>query len=95
MSELNTFNQRFTTILKKFSANSQPTKAVVVEYYTSTLHASISMFVKKTGKTTLAKNYEEAMKVEKEMFTLAWNPRGEDNKILTSNKETFFSLLNL
>jgi hypothetical protein len=38
------FNQRFTTILNKFSVDAQPIKGVVVEYYASALHASIAMY---------------------------------------------------
>jgi hypothetical protein len=45
------FNQCFTTILNKFPVDSSPVEALMVEYYTSTLHPSIGMFVKRAGQT--------------------------------------------
>jgi hypothetical protein len=70
----------FKTILNKFHVDVQPTKALVVEYYNSSLHASISMFVKRLGKLTLAENYKEAKNVENKMLSLGGNLRVEDNK---------------
>jgi hypothetical protein len=74
------FNQHFTTILNKFHVDVEPIEALTVEYYTSSLHPSIAMFVKRAGKTTLAENFEEAKNVEKEMLSLGSNPGTKDNK---------------
>jgi hypothetical protein len=40
------------------------------------------MFVKKIRKITLAKNFEEDKKVDKEMLTLGGNLIGEDTKVV-------------
>jgi hypothetical protein len=44
------FNQCFTTILNNFTTETAPLEPLTVEYYTSTLHPSIGMFVKCAGK---------------------------------------------
>jgi hypothetical protein len=41
--------------LTNFLVDAQPTEALVVEYYTSTLHDSISMFVRELEKIHLQK----------------------------------------
>ena len=38
-----------------------------IEFYTAALLAHISMFVKRKEKQTLAENFEEAIKVEKDL----------------------------
>jgi hypothetical protein len=54
------FNQRFTTILKNFQPKAKPTQEMQIKVYANALPASISMFVKRDAKTTLADNFEEA-----------------------------------
>jgi hypothetical protein len=61
------FNQRFTTILNKFQPNARPTQELQIEVYANTLPASISMFVKRAAKPTLAENFEEAKIIEFQM----------------------------
>jgi hypothetical protein len=73
------FNQHFMTILNKFPTYVESTEAFNIEYYTS-LHPSISMFVKRANKTTLEEIFEEAKNVEKKMLTLASNPGTKDSK---------------
>jgi hypothetical protein len=46
------------------------------------------MFVKRTGKITLAENSDVAKKVEKEMLTLVGNLGGEDKKYMMVNIKT-------
>jgi hypothetical protein len=53
------FNQNFTTILNKFQPEAKPTQELQIEVYTNAFLASISMFVKRASKRTLAKNFEE------------------------------------
>jgi hypothetical protein len=48
------FNQWFTTILNKFQPEAKPTQELQIEVYANALLASISMFVKRAAKTTLA-----------------------------------------
>jgi hypothetical protein len=61
------FNQRFTTILNKFQPEAKPTKEFQIEVYTNALPMSISMFVKRATKLTLAENFEEAKTIEFKM----------------------------
>jgi hypothetical protein len=61
------FNQWFTTILNKFQPEAKPTQELQIEVYTNALPASISMFVKRAAKHTLAENFEEAKMIEFQM----------------------------
>jgi hypothetical protein len=61
------FNQWFTTILNKFQHKAKPTQEFQIEVYVNSFPSSISMFVKKAAKTTLAKNFEEAKMIEFQM----------------------------
>jgi hypothetical protein len=61
------FNQRFTTILKNFQPDVKPTQELQIEVYTNALLYSISMFVKRVDKHTLAKNFEETKTIEFQM----------------------------
>ena len=61
------FNQRFTTILKKIQIEVEPTHELQIEVYANALPASISMFVKRVAKHTLAENFEEAKMIEFQM----------------------------
>jgi hypothetical protein len=61
------FNQRFTTILNKFQPEAKPTQELQIEVYANALPASISMFVKRAAKHTLAENFEEAKMIEFQM----------------------------
>jgi hypothetical protein len=54
------FNQIFTTILNKFQPTAKPTQELQIEVYANALPTSISMFVKRVAKQTLAENFEEA-----------------------------------
>jgi hypothetical protein len=61
------FNQWFTTILNKFQPEAKPTQELQIEVYANALPASISMFVKRDAKHTLAENFEEAKMIEFQM----------------------------
>ena len=61
------FNQRFTTILNEFQLEAKPTQELQIEVYVNALPASISMFVKRVVKHTLAENLEEAKMIEFQM----------------------------
>jgi hypothetical protein len=52
------------TILKKFHPTVKPTQELQIQVYANALLASISMFVKRVTKKTLAENFEEAKKIE-------------------------------
>jgi hypothetical protein len=57
-------NQWFTTILNKFQPEANPTHELQIEVYANSLPTSISMFVKRATKHTLAENFEEAKMIE-------------------------------
>ena len=61
------FNQRFTPHLNNFSAIIKLVEETLIEYYTSTLSPSISMFVKRSINPSLAETYGESNKVEAEL----------------------------
>jgi hypothetical protein len=61
------FNQIFMTILNKFQPEAKPTQELQIEVYANALPASISMFVKRAAKRTLAENFEEAKMIEFQM----------------------------
>jgi hypothetical protein len=61
------FNQRFTTILNKFQLVAKPTQELQIKVYANALLASISMFVKRAAKKTVAKNFEESKMIEFQM----------------------------
>jgi hypothetical protein len=61
------FNQIFMTILNKFQPTAKPTQELQIEVYANALLASISMFVKRAAKQTLAENFEEAKMIEFQM----------------------------
>ena len=58
------FNQRFMTILNKFHLVTRPTQELQITVYANVLPTSISMFVKRAAKKTLAENFEEAKTIE-------------------------------
>jgi hypothetical protein len=61
------FNQRFTTILKKFQPEAKPTHELQIEVYSNALPSSIFVFIKRVVKHTLAENFEEAKTIEFQM----------------------------
>jgi hypothetical protein len=61
------FNQIFTTILNKFLPEAKPTQELQIEVYTNSLPTSISMFVKRDAKPTLAENFKEAKMIDFQM----------------------------
>ena len=65
------FNQRFTTLLNRFSVVIKTAEKSLVEYYTTTLYPPIEIFVNMAVKVTLIENYEEAKKVEDDLDSIA------------------------
>ena len=59
------FNQRFINLLNNIPKN--PIESIQVEFHTASLPPAIAMFVKEQEKRTLAENFLEAIKVEKDM----------------------------
>jgi hypothetical protein len=58
------FNQIFTTILNKFQPTVKPNQELKIKVYDNALLDSISMFVKRATKKTLAGNFEETKTIE-------------------------------
>jgi hypothetical protein len=53
--------------LNKFQPEAKFTQELQIEVYANALPASISMFVKRVAKTTVAENFEEAKTIEFQM----------------------------
>lgn len=51
---------------------------MLIDFYTSTLPMTISMFIKRMGRNTLPTTFDEVVKVEKEILSLKINPRVEE-----------------
>ena len=80
------FNQRFTAHLSNFSATTRPAEETLIEYYTSALCPSITMFVKRAVKRTLLENYEEANKVEAELDNITKHTAKPEVKTFSGQK---------
>lgn len=63
------FNQRFITLLNKI--HDKLPEAIQIEYYASFLPLSVAMFVKRKDIRTLEENFEEAIKVEKDLASIS------------------------
>jgi hypothetical protein len=61
------FNQRFTTILNKFQPEAKPTLELQIEVYANVVPTSISIFLKRDAKYTLAENFKEDKTIEFQM----------------------------
>ena len=62
--KVQSFTQRFSLYLKKFSVVDKPSDKVLIEYYTSALGPELAMFAKMKVKPTLVETYQEAERVE-------------------------------
>ena len=62
------FNQIFINLLNQIS--DKPVESVQIEFYKVSLPPSIAMFVKGKEKRTLAENFLEDIKVEKDLATI-------------------------
>ena len=62
------FNQRFNNLLNWILEN--PAESIQVEFYTTALPPTIDMFVKALEKRTLAENFLESIKLEKDMASI-------------------------
>jgi hypothetical protein len=63
------FNQIFINLLNRIPDN--PTESVQVEFYTTALPLTIAMFVKAREKRTLAENFVEYVKLEKDLASIS------------------------
>jgi hypothetical protein len=80
------FNHRFITLLNRILENQF--EAVQIEFYTTDLLLPISMFIKIKEKWTLAENFQEAIKVEKDLTSISSHPRNEENTTSTSERNS-------
>jgi hypothetical protein len=76
------FNQIVITLLTRIPDN--PIEAVQIEFYIATLPPLVSMFVKRKEIQTLADNFVEAIKVEKDLATISHHPGNEESEAFTS-----------
>ena len=76
------FNQRFITLLNKIP--DKPLEAVQIEYYIATLRLPVAMFVKRKEIRTLEENFEEAIKVEKDLASISIHQGNKESEASTS-----------
>ena len=60
--------------------------AIQVEYYTAALPLTVGMFVKRKEIRTLEENFEEALKIEKDLASVSTHQGNEENGASTSGK---------
>ena len=58
----------------------------MIAYYTTTLYPPIAMFVKRAVKITLIENYDEARKVEADLYNIAIHTSEPEVKPTASKK---------
>ena len=63
------FNQRFITLLKKIP--DKPPQEIQIEYYTTALLLPVAMFVKRKDIRNLEDNFQEYIKVEKDLASIS------------------------
>ena len=61
-------NKKIITLLNRIP--DKPTQVVQIEYYTAALPLPVAMFVKGKEIRTLVENFEEAIKVEKDLASI-------------------------
>jgi hypothetical protein len=71
------FNKRFINFLNLIP--DKPAESVQVEFYTASLPPPIDMFVKAREKRNLAKNFVEAIKMEKDLASVSSHQGNEEN----------------
>ena len=71
-------NKKFITVLNKNLG--KLVESVQIEYYTSALPPPVSMFVKRKDIRTLAENFLEAIKVEKDLAAISTHPGNEESE---------------
>ena len=76
------FDQRFITLLNKIP--DKPPKVIQIEYYTDALPLTIAMFVKRKEIRALEENFEEAIKVEKDLASISTHQGNEESEVSTS-----------
>ena len=62
------FNQRFITLLNKIP--DKPPEAIQIEYYAAALPLIVAMFIKRKEIRDLEENFEEAIKIEKDLTSI-------------------------
>ena len=66
------FNQIFITLLNRIY--DKQTEAIKIEFYIVSLPPLAAMFVKRKKKQTLVENFQEPIKVEKDLATISIHP---------------------
>ena len=76
------FNQIFITLLNKIP--DKPPEAIQVEYYTAALPLTFAMFVKRKEIRNLEENFEEAIKIEKDLPSISTHQDNVESEASTS-----------
>ena len=81
------FNQIFLTLKNQIPADSMPTESLIVAYYTKALHNNITIWVKRSKKSTLLEAFEEESQIEKDILSLKENLNSEAETVSSSKKK--------
>lgn len=66
------FNQRFNSILNKYTKKTNPHNSIIVNYYMSTLSTSIAQFFKRDVKPILLENFQGEISLEKDLHAIGF-----------------------
>jgi hypothetical protein len=81
------FNQRFIMLKNRIPIDSMPAESLIVAYYTKDLHNNITIWVKRSKKSTLLEAFEEASQIEKDILSLKDNLNSETKTTSYSKKK--------
>ena len=82
------FNQWVFTLKNKIPKTSRPTNDITVEFYTTTLPSFVAMFVKREEKIPFSENFEEAIKVEKDLLSVHGKTKINEEKLSNPTKKS-------
>jgi hypothetical protein len=81
------FNQRFLTLKNQILTDSMPAESLIVAYYTKALHNNIEIWVKRSKKSILLEDFEEASQIKKYILILKDNLNSEVETTSSSKKK--------
>jgi cell division septum initiation protein DivIVA len=85
--KINDFNQIFLTLKNRIPTDSIPAENLIIAYYTKALHQSISIWVKRSKKSTLLEAFKEASQIEKDILSLKDTTSNETDTSSSSEKK--------
>ena len=78
------FNHRFITLLNRIP--NKPAEGVEIQFYNAALPPPVAFFVKRKEKQTLVENFQESIKVEKDLSSISSDLGNKEDRSSTSKK---------